>query len=293
MNTAGVVITGATGFIGSVTLGHFNKNGITDIMLYDLVITGEQMYNLSDKRYVSLNEPVLDDCSMVIHIGANANTLATNQHSIYETNVTSTEKWADFCLTRNIPLIFTSTAATFGNGAGPLNLYAESKVAAEEMLRRKMDNGLRCAILRLFNVYGPNEYHKGRMASTIFHWYNQLQKTQSLSIFHNSSNFYRDFIYVEDVASTILTLYKQFTSGTYQLGTGNAVNFETVADTLLSRLGGQKRYITMPDDLKKQYQTYTQADVDELNTIIDSSKFKNIHQGIDEYLTYLNSQIYI
>lgn len=287
-----IIITGATGFIGSITVGHFNKNGLTDLTLYDLVSDGEQLHNLDGKIYTSLNNTVPDTCDMVIHIGANSNTLETNKNDVHRTNVISTETWADYCLERNIPLIFTSTAAIFGNGTGPLNIYAESKIAAEELLLRKMENGLQCAILRLFNVYGPNEYHKGRMASTIFHWYNQLQTTKLLNIFENSYNFSRDFIYVEDVAETMFRLHKKFRSGIYQVGTGTSVSFETVADTLLSYIDGRKNYISMPDDLKKQYQTHTQADITELDLIVDTSNFKNIKQGIEEYIKYLSHKIY-
>lgn len=287
-----IIITGATGFIGSVTVGHFNKNGLTDLTLYDLVSDGDQLHNLDGKIYTSINNTVPDTCDMVIHIGANSNTLETDKNDVHRTNVISTETWADYCLERNIPLIFTSTAAIFGNGTGPLNIYAESKIAAEELLLRKMENGLQCAILRLYNVYGPNEYHKGRMASTIFHWYNQLQTTKLLNIFENSHNFSRDFIYVEDVAETMFRLYKKFRSGIYQVGTGTSVSFETVADTLLSYIDGRKTYISMPDDLKKQYQTHTQADITELDFIVDTSNFKNIKQGIEEYIKYLSHKIY-
>lgn len=287
-----IILTGATGFIGSVTVGHFNKNGLTDLTLYDLVSDGDQLHNLDGKIYTSINNTVPDTCDMVIHIGANSNTLETDKNDVHRTNVISTETWADYCLERNIPLIFTSTAAIFGNGTGPLNIYAESKIAAEELLLRKIENGLQCAILRLFNVYGPNEYHKGRMASTIFHWYNQLHNTRSLNIFENSHNFSRDFIYVEDVAEIMFRLYKNFKPGIYQVGTGASVSFETVADTLLSYIDGKKKYISMPDDLKKQYQTHTQADITELDLIVDTSSFKNIKQGIKEYVKYLNDRYY-
>lgn len=287
-----IIITGATGFIGSVTVGFFNKNGIKDIALYDLVSGGEQIHNLSGKQYTYFNEVVPEKCSMVIHIGANSNTLETDKDSIHQTNVTSTEMWAEFCLEQNIPLVFTSTAAIFGNGNGPLNLYAESKITAERLLLDKMERGLQCAILRLFNVYGPNEYHKGRMASTVFHWYNQLKTKNTLSIFDGSDKYSRDFIYVEDVAKIIFELYKQFRSGIYEVGTGKNVSFEIVADVLLSHINGKKNYISMPDDLKQQYQTFTKADVTELNLIVDVSTIKNIHEGISEYLNYLNNKTY-
>jgi ADP-L-glycero-D-manno-heptose 6-epimerase len=285
------VLTGGAGFIGSVVLGYLNSQGIDDIVIYDDMKYPRQFKNLHDKRYFKLfsihENPPPTACEMIIHIGANSNTLETDWDSIYNTNIKSTRIWNDYALSRNIPIIFTSSAAVLGNGAGPENLYAFSKSVSE----KEMSNA---AILRLYNVYGPNEYHKGRMASTIMHWYNQIMETGELKLFENSESYLRDFIYVEDVAKIIFLLYKNFRAGIFPVGTGNSVSFETVADTILDKVGGNKTYIEMPDDLRKQYQTKTQAKLVKTQRIIgfDELELKNIDQGIDQYLSYLHNNSY-
>lgn len=293
-----IVITGAGGFIGSVILGYFNKMGIDDIVLYDDLFDLTQLSNIKNKHYRKLYKPqenkLLTNVECVIHFGANSNTLENRWELIYETNVVSTKQWGNFCKEQNIPMIFASSAAVLGNGNGPLNYYARTKLESEYFLMELMKQGLQCAILRLYNVYGPNEYHKGRMASTIYHWFGQLRKSNSLYIFENSHQYYRDFIYVEDVATIVYELYKQFRSGLYSVGTGNAVSFESVADILISELGGTKFYVTMPNDLRTQYQSYTQADIHSLNFIqnIHVDKFSNINTGIKKYLKFLNTNTY-
>lgn len=282
-----IIITGALGFIGSVTVKTFNNRGISNIMLYDVSPSDTKYLNISNCSYTSLNGNLPYNCDMVIHIGANSNTLETDADNIQRCNVDSTLWWARYCINQNIPLVFTSTAAIFGNGTGPLNLYAESKHNVETQLVQLMrDEGLQCAILRLFNVYGPNEYHKGRMASVIYHWFEQLH-SGALRIFEKSDEYLRDFVYVGDVAKVIFSLYEKFKPGIYEVGTGRSVSFEQVADVMLDRLGGNKQYIKMPVDLQRQYQKFTQADILGLNEIIDTSTFLPIEAGIDEYLTYL------
>lgn len=286
-----IVITGAAGFIGSVVLGYFNSQGIDDIVIYDDIKYFNQFKNLHNKKYFKLfsahAELPKTDCKMIIHIGANSNTLETDWNSIYKTNIQSTRYWNNFAQSKNIPIIFTSSAAVLGNGHGPENLYAFSKSVSE----KEMSNA---AILRLYNVYGPNEYHKGRMASTILHWYQQIVNTGELKIFENSENYTRDFVYVEDVAKTIFLLYKNFRAGVFSVGTGNAVSFETVADAVISKLGGSKKYIEMPEDLQKQYQIRTKAKLTKSHRIIgfDQLELKNINQGIEQYFQYLDTNSY-
>jgi len=162
-----------------------------------------------------------------------------------------------------------------------LNHYAFSKLASEQ----EITNGV---VLRLFNVYGPNEYHKGRMASTPFHWYNQLDETKQLKIFENSDSYLRDFIYVEDVARTVYHFLNNYKEGVYDLGTGNAVSFSYVATQCLMNKDGDRVEISMPDDLKAQYQKKTCASVDYLESAgVDVKGFVNVKDGIKEYFNYL------
>jgi ADP-L-glycero-D-manno-heptose 6-epimerase len=285
-----IALTGAGGFIGSVILKYLNDAGIDDVYVFDDLSTGDQFRNLVGKRYISLHstkEIVTDFASFdaVIHFGANSSTLEKDWSSIYETNVLSTRQWHDLCAEHDKKFIFASSAAVYGNGIGPLNHYAFSKLSSEQ----EITNGV---VLRLFNVYGPNEYHKGRMASTIYHWFQQLRETGEIKIFKGSDQYYRDFVYVEDVAKVVLEFLRNYKPGIYDLGTGHPTSFETVADTIIEKYGhGKKNYITMPLDLKNQYQRYTCADTDFLKSNI-SVDFKNIDEGIESYIEYLKSNRY-
>lgn len=287
-----LVLTGAGGFIGSVVLGYLNSLGIDDVVLFDDLPYADQYKNLTNKKYISLHstEEMFDTFSNingVIHLGANSSTLERNWTDLYRTNVLSTRQWNRICLDYKIPFIFTSSAAVYGNGNGPLNHYAFSKQASE--------NEIYGVVLRLFNVYGPNEYHKGRMASTAYHWYHQLKDTANIKIFENSQNYFRDFIWVEDVAKTIAYFLENYQPGVYDLGQGHSNNFEEVADCLISSYGsGSKVYVPIPKDLRGQYQNNTCANIDTLVAAgVNVSDFLTIDQGIERYLSYLKlSKIY-
>lgn len=283
-----IILTGAGGFIGSVILGYLNKQGIRDICLFDDLPTGDQFKNLIGKDYLGLystKEFVLDtkNIDAVIHFGANSSTLERDWKSIYETNVASTRYWHDLCAENGIKFIFASSAAVYGNGQGPLNHYAFSKLASE----KEIINGV---VLRLFNVYGPNESHKGRMASTPYHWYRQAQADSSIKVFENSDQYLRDLIWVEDVAYTVYYFLENYKEGIYDLGTGVAQSFEHVADQCASQLSVKKIHIPMPNDLKEQYQKKTCASVEYLESAgVNVKKFVQIEDGIREYYQYLNS----
>ncbi len=283
-----IALTGAGGFIGSVILGYLNKQGIKDVYVFDDLPTGNQFRNLVGKQYLGLHstkETIIDikDFDAVIHFGANSSTLERNWSSIYETNVLSTRRWHDLCAANNTKFMFASSAAIYGNGAGPLNHYAFSKLTSEQ----EITNGI---ILRLFNVYGPNEYHKGRMASTPYHWYNQLETFSALDLFENSSEYSRDFIWVEDVARTVHHFINNYKEGIYDVGTGKPESFEHVADCCLENMPGDKRYISMPEDLQAQYQTSTCANIDFLKEAgVPVDTFKSVKDGIAEYYDYLKT----
>jgi len=286
-----IILTGAGGFIGSVMLGYLNKQGISDVVLFDDLQNETQYRNLIGKKFRSIHphssyektsfNPI--EIRAVIHLGANSNTLERDWTSIYKSNVLSTRMWNQFCKENDIPFIFASSAAIYGNGTGPLNQYAFSKQASEQEID--------AVVLRLFNVYGPNEYHKGRMASTIMHWHNQIQETGQYKLFEGSRQLRRDLIYVEDVAKTIYHFIENYQTGVYDLGTGISVDFETVADTVAAACRkGSKNFILMPEDLKTQYQNNTRADTGKLKDAgVDASKFLTIGLGIEQYVDYLKT----
>lgn len=280
-----IVLTGAGGFIGSVVLGYLNKQGRDDIILIDDLPTADQFRNLTNKQYISLHSTdempaIADGIEAVIHIGADSSTLQDNWASLYKTNVLSTRQWNRFCLDNGIPFIFTSSAAIYGNGQGPLNKYAFSKQVSE--------NEISGVVLRLFNVYGPNEYHKGRMASTPYHWFQQAKEHKCIKVFDYSDQYLRDFIYVEDVAKTVYYFLNNYQEGVYDLGTGKSESFDYVADQCCLELGCDKVYIPMPKDLQAQYQKNTCASVDALKDAgVDVNSFLKIDEGIKEYFKYL------
>ena len=286
-----IVLTGAGGFIGSVILGYLNSQGFKDIIIIDNLGSDNRFMMLNNKRFYRLYMPNEDfdtsNITAVIHCGANSNTLEKDWNSLYETNVRSTRQWHDLCLENNIPFIFLSSAALYGNNDGPLNLYAFSKQVSENEIQKGV-------ILRLFNVYGPNEYHKGRMASTIYHWHKQIQETGTLKIFENSDKYTRDFVYVEDVARVVAFFLSNYQPGVYDVGSGGSASFETVADIIIQEAGeGKKEYIVMPSDLKSQYQTTTKSNIVPLkNAGFNVNKFRNIEQGIKDYVKYLKFNDY-
>lgn len=286
-----IALTGAGGFIGSVVLGYLNRQGITDVYLFDDLPQETQFRNLVGKKYLglySIEETItnLKDFECVIHLGANSNTLERSWSSLYKTNVLSTRNWHDACRDEGVKFIFASTAAIYGNGDGPLNHYAFSKLASEQ----EITHGV---ILRLFNVYGPNEYHKGRMASTMLHWFNQLKTESTINLFHNSNCYLRDFIWVEDVARIILHFIRNYREGIYDIGTGKPVSFEQIADHLIVQYGkGNKSYIDIPNDLKLQYQLSTSAKTDELEKSgFDVDSLLPYNLGIEEYIKYLEKHL--
>ena len=287
-----IAITGAGGFIGSVVLGYLNKQGIKDIRIFDDLIDPRQYRNLVGKNYLSLHSTaeLISNCTdleAVIHLGANTNTLETNWSELYKNNVLSTRRWHDLCKVADKKFIWASSASIYGNGNGPLNQYAFSKATLE----KETTHGI---TLRLFNVYGPNEYHKGRMASTPYHWYNQLRENGEISIFERSEYYHRDFIYVEDVAKIIYFLLKNYKSGIYDVGSGISTSFNSLADQLISINGnGKKRFIPMPDDLKKQYQENTVADLTALaSSGYDVSTLKTTEVGLKSYFNFLKTDSY-
>jgi ADP-L-glycero-D-manno-heptose 6-epimerase len=286
-----IVLTGAAGFIGSVILRYLNNLGYEDIILVDDFKNSEQYKNLLGKNYKSIithpEELPKGTVEAIIHFGANSSTLEKDWNSIYATNILSTKKWAEIARDKHAKMIFASSAAVYGNGNGPLNLYGFSKLVSERELADMV-------CLRLFNVYGPNEYHKGRMSSTIYHWYNQLVESNELKIFENSKNYLRDFIWVEDVAKVVEFFLQNYRPGIYDLGSGQNTSFDTVADQLIFHMDlGKKTEIPMPTDLQNQYQINTSANLQNLVAAgFDTNSFSDTNVGIKSYLNYLKTHSY-
>ena len=291
-----MVVTGAYGFIGSCMVKHLNSLGINDVVAIDDLdggwgdpanIDGCKVKDIQSISFSSEDIIPTGKIDAVFHFGAISNTLEKDSERIDRYNVRYTKILSDVCKDRNIPMIFSSTAAVYGNGSGPLNKYAQSKLDSEVMIKDS------AVCFRLFNVYGPNENHKGRMSSVILKWFNELRKTGCIKIFENSSLYKRDFIYVDDVCGVVYAASKKYKPGVYDLGTGVAESFERVADCVLDIVGyGIKQYISMPKDLGDQYQLNTIADDKPIIRLkwIDIP-IRGIDEGISTYYKNENHKI--
>ena len=321
-----ILLTGAAGFIGSYLLGFLNKQGYKNIIIADEFDEEDKWFNFDTKEYMAKvereklfdwleeNKPVV---SFVFHLGARTDTTEFD-YSVHEKlNVAYSKNIWSYCVTNNIPLVYASSAATYGSGElgynddhelverlHPLNPYGVSKNEFDKwVLRQAQDNQPPFWTgLKFFNVYGPNEYHKGRMASVIFHSFNQIRSTGKVKLFKshlpdfNDGQQLRDFIYVEDVAKVCCWLMNNnVSSGLYNLGTGKARSFEDLAKATFAAMGKQSviEYIDMPEDIRDKYQYFTEANMSKLQKAGYTEKFCSLEEGVTDYVkNYLLPSVY-
>lgn len=321
-----ILLTGAAGFIGSYLLGFLNKQGYKNIIIADEFDEEDKWFNFDSKEYLAKvereklfdwleeNKPVV---SFVFHLGARTDTTEFD-YSVHEKlNVAYSKNIWSYCVTNNIPLVYASSAATYGSGElgynddhelveklHPLNPYGVSKNEFDKwVLRQAQDNQPPFWTgLKFFNVYGPNEYHKGRMASVIFHSFNQIRSTGKVKLFKshrpdfNDGQQLRDFIYVEDVAKVCCWLMNNnVSSGLYNLGTGKARSFEDLAKATFAAMGKQPviEYIDMPEDIRDKYQYFTEANMSKLQKAGYTEKFCSLEEGVTDYVkNYLLPSVY-
>jgi len=310
-----IVITGAAGFIGSCLAGYFNRIGRDDLILVDDYSKSEKYPNLDHKKYhLKLDrkmfpqalEESAGDIEQVIHLGARTDTTEFNKALLKELNTDYSERVWNFCTQHQIPLIYASSAATYGDGVNgysdnhsktkglkPLNPYGDSKQIFDEWVLDQQTQPPFWAGLKFFNVYGPNEYHKGRMASVILHAFNQMQKDGKITLFRSHNPEFedgyqlRDFIYVMDVVEVIVWLMKEkVASGIYNLGTGKARAFFDLASATAKALDQELsiNWVDIPEDIRDKYQYYTEADMSKLHDAGYTKEFTSLEQGIDEYV---------
>jgi len=256
---------------------------------------------LNDKKNVSA----------VIHMGAISATTESNFNRLLQSNIRFSQALWHWCAENKVPFIYASSAATYGNGSvgygdneseldklSPLNAYGYSKHFFDRWVQLELSKNQptppQWCGLKFFNVYGPNEYHKGRMASVAFHAFNQFKETNQIKLFKSEHPSYadgmqvRDFIYVKDAVKIIIFfLNNNNFSGLYNAGTGNAETFKALAEALLINTKGQPddiKYIEMPNDLKGKYQYYTQATMNKINSIGFNDNFMNLKEGVTDYL---------
>ena len=316
-----IVITGAAGFIASFLAEQFNKNNINDLILVDDFSRKDKELNhksincikkIDRSEFLSWFKSNSTSVDYVIHLGARTDTTEMDYRIHELLNVQYSQGIWNICSSQKIPLIYASSAATYGMGENgykddhdvvcklaPLNPYGESKNNFDKWVLNQKDTPPFWAGLKFFNVYGPNEGHKGRMASVIFHTFNQIEKTGGMKLFRSHHEDYkdgeqlRDFIYVKDVASIIDFLYNNsITSGLYNVGTGKARTFYDLAKLTFKALNKEPEisFIDTPKDIRNKYQYFTEADMSKLTKQGYSSSFHTLEEGVEDYVkNYLST----
>jgi len=321
---ARIVVTGAAGFIGSCMINKLNNKGFGDIIAVDEFSRKEKMSNLQGKSVTDLVhrndffhwfESNHGSVEAIYHLGARTDTTETDQQIFDALNLNYSKQMFLACAAHRIPLIYASSAATYGSGElgylddhnlisrlQPLNAYGVSKNDFDVWVLAQDDVPPFWAGMKFFNVYGPNEYHKGRMASVVFHAYRQIRESGTATLFRSHRTGYadgeqlRDFIYVKDVVSVLLHLMvTQPEPGLYNLGSGEARSFnELVRATFKAvQLEVDIRYIDTPSDIREKYQYYTCASIEKLRDAGYRAPFFSLEEGISDYVqTYLESASY-
>jgi ADP-L-glycero-D-manno-heptose 6-epimerase len=319
-----IIITGAAGFIGSNLTGFLNKNGLNNIVLVDAFDNALKYRNLDNKEFISkIHRDDFDtwidmnhnQVEFIIHLGARTNTAEFDKTIFNRLNLGYSKKVWHACSRFAIPLIYASSAATYGSGElgylddhevvkdlKPLNPYGESKNDFDKWVLNQRETPPFWAGLKFFNVYGPNEYHKGRMASVIFHAYNQINETGMMKLFRShkpgipNGGQSRDFIYVKDLVDVIHWLYKNKpASGIYNLGTGKARTFLDLTKATFSALDMEPviDFIDTPLDIRDKYQYFTEARMEKLRKTGYRKEFSSLDKGVEDYVrNYLAKNVY-
>ena len=310
-----IIITGAAGFIGSCLITRLNEEGFNDLILVDDFSHPEKEKNYSAKKFTQCVErgnfiEWLKNnqrfVQFVFHIGARTDTTEFNQAIFDELNLNYTKDVWNICAEYGLPLVYASSAATYGDGSfgydddhslipklKPLNPYGISKNEFDKWALKQDRSPYFWAGLKFFNVYGPNEYHKGRMASVILHTYSQIEKNGMMKLFRSHNPAYkdgeqlRDFIYVKDVVEVCMFLMKhRKDSGIYNLGSGKARTFLDLVKNTFKAMNKpeQIEFIDTPDDIRDKYQYFTEANMKKLRSIGYAKTFYSLEEGVKDYV---------
>jgi ADP-L-glycero-D-manno-heptose 6-epimerase len=311
-----IIVTGSAGFIGSCLVQELHERGYTNIVGVDDFSKKEKLKNTSTKKYLEKISRMdffswLDtnnrNVRFIIHIGARTDTTETNWELLDELNLIYSQQIWENCAVYKIPLIYASSAATYGMGEHgyndrhdiveklkPLNLYGVSKNEFDKWALKQEEEPPFWAGLKFFNVYGPNEYHKNRMASVIFHAFNQISKEGKVNLFRSHNPDFRDgeqsrdFIYVKDILDVIIFLMEtQTTSGIYNLGTGQARSFLDLVKATFNAVGKEENieFIDIPIDIRDKYQYFTEANMEKLRKAGYDKPFTSLEKGVFDYVT--------
>jgi len=313
-----IIVTGGAGFVGSNMVKGLNEKGYDNILVVDNMGSGDKYKNLlalNIKDYVNKNDYIIDvkagkydneDIEAIFHIGACSDTMEYNANYMMANNYEYSRELLHFSLKRRIPFVYASSASVYGSGQGgfkeeeacegALNVYAFSKLQFDRYVRKVLPEAKsQVAGLRYFNVYGPQENHKGKMASIVYQLYRQLKETGVVKLFKGIDGYAdgeqrRDFIYVKDIVAVNLFLLEHpEVSGVYNCGTGKARSFNDVANALLKAYGqGRLEYIDFPETLRGKYQSFTQADPGKLTVAGYDRPFTSLEAAVSEYFHYLD-----
>lgn len=320
-----IVVTGAIGFIGSAFVGYLNQLGYADIVVVDDFYQWKKEKNLKGKRvhdwvhrdlFIAYFEKMASQIDVVFHLGARTDTISEDVAVFNSLNLQYSKDIWRICTANQIPLVYASSAATYGDGAfgfsddhavvsklKPLNAYAQSKQDFDQWVLTQENTPPRWYGLKFFNVYGPNEYHKARMASVIFHAFHQIRDTGKLKLFKSHRPEWkdggqeRDFIYVKDVLEMVWNVYElKPESALYNVGTGKARTFKDLGDSTFAALGLESNieYIDMPIDLREKYQYFTEADMSKWINAKLPLPATSLEEGVKDYIQYyLNPSRYL
>ena len=328
-----IIVTGAAGFIGSNIVKALNARGVSDIVAVDNLTKGDKFKNLVDceiAEYVDKKDflEVVEsgelggEIEAVLHQGACSDTMETDGRYVMDNNYRYSLSLLEWCNDEAVPFIYASSAAVYGGGKvfaetrdceAPLNVYGYSKFLFDQAVRQQLaDASAQIAGFRYFNVYGPRESHKGRMASVAWHFFNQYHANGKIKLFEGSDGYAggeqrRDFVSIEDVVKVNLHfLDNDNISGIFNLGTGRSQTFNEVAVASLnacrSRDGKSAlsldemkaqsliEYVSFPDALKGKYQSYTEADLTNLRSAGYRDEFLTVEEGVSRYIPWLAAQ---
>ena len=311
-----IVVTGAAGFIASCLVSRLNAANFNDLVVVDNFSIAKKLPNIEGKKlraYVD-RETFFDwldahheQVEFVFHLGARTDTAEMDPAVFDLLNLNYSKRMWQACVKHNLPLVYASSAATYGNGTlgytdtdealfplyRPLNPYGDSKNNFDNWVLQQEEKPYFWAGLKFFNVYGPNEYHKGRMASVILHAFHQIQQTGSMVLFKSHNPAYpdggqmRDFVYVKDVVDVCYFLLHHRThSGVYNLGSGQARTFLDLVLNTFNALGrpADIQFKDTPEDIRDKYQYFTEADMSKLQSIGYDQPFTRLEDGIRDYV---------
>ena len=321
------VVTGAAGFIGSKLVAGLNRRGITKVIAVDNLQHSDKFRNLAgceiadyvdQAEFIAHLDRYQGAVDALFHQGACSDTMESDGRYMMENNYQYSKRLLEWCQGEKVPLIYASSASVYGAGPEfreerrcekPLNVYGYSKFLFDQLVRQRLPEATaQIAGFRYFNVYGPNEAHKGRMASVAYHAYHQLLASGRVKLFVGSGGYgngeqKRDFVYVEDVVDVNLWfLEHRKVSGVYNCGTGRAQTFNQLAAAVINAVQGTRlsvqdmthksliEYVPFPPGLVEKYQSFTQADLTRLRAAGYAAPFRSVEQGVAAYVAELQSK---